>query len=273
MKLARQRLLHIVAFCLNYVHAGRPPSPLDFGRCPNQWQRRCHDHVRALLVACGDGRDPFPMVPGRSGPELGATLYQLEAFVSKHPELGKGYVHHEPQKFEIDKDLLPVAEHPELMPYKNLDPGRLKIVGDGAWPLQDFLHGPLWLPYQELKFLLHGQDVPSEGLPNFAFESRDRNLELCKLWDSKGLLRLYRGPVQEGHFSRVFNAHKSARVDRQIGDRRLPNARERSIDGPSKQLLPGFLLTSMQLDPYKEQMRASITDRRDYYQHVALLFQ
>jgi hypothetical protein len=66
-----------------------------------------------------------------------------------------------------------------------------------------------------------------------------RTGQLCKLWDARGLLRCYRGPILPGHFSRLFNAYKSADLDRQIGDRRLPNARERSIDGPST-FLPWF---------------------------------
>ena len=194
---------------------------------------------------CGDGRDPFPLVPGRSGPELGAMLYQLEAFITKHPELGRGYVHHELQAFEVDKELLSVDDHPELIPYKSLDPSRLRIVGDGSWPLEKFLDGPFWLPFQEPQSLLHGSDISNLDLPNFSYELRERNLELCKLWDSKGLLRLFQNPLKAGHFSRVFNAHKSWEVDLQIGDRRIPNARERSIDGPSKQLPAGFLLTGV----------------------------
>ena len=210
------------------------------------------------------------MVPGRSGPELGAMLFQLEAFVHKHPELGCGYLQHEPLLFEEDKSLLPVASYPELAPYKNLEPSRLKITGDGRWPLQQFLDGPLWLPYQEPRFLLHGKEIDAASMPNFKFESREANLELCKLWDSKGLLGLHRGPLVPGHFSRVFNAHKSKEVDRQIGDRRIPNSRERSIDGPSAFLPPGFLLTNLRVKSFEEELRASITDRRDFYHQACV---
>ena len=265
LRLAKQRLLHVIVFCLNYVYLGRAPTNEELGRHPNGWQTKCFAHLRSLLVVCGDGQELFPMVPGRSGPELGATLFQLESFVTKHPDLGAGYVAHEPRIFEEDQTLLDVAKHPELRPYKNLDPSRLKIVGDGRWPLADFLEGPLWLPYVEPRFLWHGADISEADLPAFKSESRLDNLQLCKLWDAKGLLKLFRQPQQEGHFSRVFNAHKSEVTDRQIGDRRIPNARERGIDGPSAQLPPGFMLTSIRIEPYTEQLRASITDRRDYY--------
>ena len=63
----------------------------------------------------------------------------------------------------------------------------------------------------------------------------------------------------------MFNCFKSAECDRQIGDRRLPNAMERAIDGPSRQLPSGFLLTNLRVTPFKQQLFGSITDRRDFY--------
>ena len=81
----------------------------------------------------------------------------------------------------------------------------------------------------------------------------------------KGLLKLFREPLLPSHFCRVFNAFKNVEQDRQIGDRRIPNARERSIDGPSAYLPPGFLLCNMRVLPYRQQLFASITDRRDFY--------
>ena len=54
--------------------------------------------------------------------------------------------------------------------------------------------------------------------------------------------------------SAIFNAFKNSTRDRQIGDRRIPNSRERSIDGPSRHLPPGFLLTSMRIEPFEEQI-------------------
>ena len=65
------------------------------------------------------------------------------------------------------------------------------------------------------RFLLHGLDISYATLPNFACEDPDENLKLAKVWDAKGFLFL---------------------AKRKIGDRRLPNARERSLDGPSRQL-------------------------------------
>eukprot|EP00435_Cladocopium_sp_Y103_P020410 s3901_g5.t1 len=200
LKLARQRLLHVIVFCLNYVHLGRAPTLEELGRHPSAEQLKCFQFLRSLLVVCGDGREAFPMVPGgRSGPE----------FVGAHPELGDGYLQHPPRQFKENKQLIDAEKHPELTPYKNLDAGRLKITGNGLWPLADFLQGPLWLPYIEPRCLLHGLDVSTSDLPNFKYESRAQNLDLCKLWDSKGLLRCFRRPLVEGHFLRATSAESS----------------------------------------------------------------
>ena len=103
------------------------------------------------------------------------------------------------------------------------------------------MDGVLWLPFPEPAFLLHGDKVRGAPLPNLAAESRDEYLKLAKVWDAKSLLRLHPGPLCDGHFSRVFSAFKNDAADRQIGDRRIPNSRERHFDGPSRCLPPGSL--------------------------------
>eukprot|EP00435_Cladocopium_sp_Y103_P015061 s334_g3.t1 len=268
--LAIKRVVHIMTYVLNYLYLGRHPTLEELRRRPNAWQRRVFHRLRSLLVACGAGCQGFPLVPGRSGPELGAALYQLEVFLHRHGLLGDAYSGHPPALFKNDPDLLPADKHPELAPYKNLDASRLKLVGEGRWPMADYLDGPLWLPYLEPRFLLHGLDTSKCEAPNFAHESREENLRLCRVWDQRGLLKCFRRPLVPGHFSRCFNAFKNPQCDRQIGDRRIPNSRERSLDGPSAFLPPGFLLCNWRLEKYKEQVYASITDRRDYY-HQALV--
>ena len=85
--LAKQRVLHILVYCLNYLYLGRHPSALEIGRRPNAWHFRCFQRLRSLLVACGANGQTFPVVPGRSGPELGAAIFQLENFLAKNEEL------------------------------------------------------------------------------------------------------------------------------------------------------------------------------------------
>ena len=68
----------------------------------------------------------------------------------------------------------------------------------------------------------------------------------------------------QGGFVRVFNAFKSEVADRQIGDRRIMNNKERHLGGPSSNLPTGQLLTNLVVSPGNG-LRGSITDRRDFY--------
>lgn len=205
------------------------------------------------------------MCPGRSSPELASALYQLEVFARHSPDLKTGYMEKETAPFVKDPHLLSAEEFPELIPYKSLDASRLKIIGEGQWRMADYLDGPLWLPFQEPSFLLHGQPVSHECMPNFKAEEPLECLKLAKVWDSRGLLFLCPQPLVPGHFSRVFNAFKDRDRDRQIGDRRLPNMHEYHIDGPSKNLPQGSQLTCLRIPRFTHVLRGSMTDRRDFY--------
>ena len=265
LAVAKRRLLHILVYSLNVLYLGRFPTAEEVGRRPTVWHLKCYQRLRALIAVCGDDAGRFPVPPGRSGPELVAHLFQLEKFLDRSEEKFDSYQRPSPCEFQPDPSLLLAGDHPELFPYKNLDADRLKLVGEGKWPMADFIEGPLWLPFVEPRFLLHGLDISQCDLPNFAYEDKDENLKLVKIWDRKGLLRLYRSPLAPSHFCRVFNAYKNTDCDRQIGDRRIPNARERAIDGPSAFLPPGFSLTNMRTRPFAERLVTSITDRRDFY--------
>lgn len=66
---------------------------------------------------------------------------------------------------------------------------------------------------------------------------------------------------------RIFNAYKSESQDRQIGDRRGANSLESRISsfGPSSQLPAGCDLSELSLDPRRETISITITDRKDFY--------
>ena len=266
----QRRLLHVLVMALNYVYLGRPATLEEIGRCPNRWHLDCFERLRTFIVACGLNQEDFPLAPGRSGPELGACLFQLEKFAETNIGTGGDYKAFSGAPFHDDPDLLPVGDFPSLRPYRSLDVKRLKLVGEGKWPLEQYLDGVLWLPYQEPSFLLHGRPIGDDDLPSFSAESYEENLSLVKLWDSRGLLALFQEPVSPGHYSRVFNCFKSPQVDRQIGDRRLPNKKEYHIDGPSKLLPSGSLLCGLYCPRYTCQLRGSITDRRDFYHQSAV---
>ena len=126
-KLCRARLLHVLVLTVNFMHLGRYPT------------------LEELATAvCGSLREQFPWTPGRTGPELGASLLQLESFMDSCSE------------FRL------------IDPYCTLDASRLRLVGEGAWRMEEFLRGPLWLPFQEPAFLQHGLEVDLAFAPDCA---------------------------------------------------------------------------------------------------------
>ena len=264
-KVARKRLLHVIIYVLNYLYLGRFPVAEEIQRRPNAWQLACFRRLEAVLNVCGEDQALHPMAPGRSGPELGAELFLLEKFLESHCGPLHPYQQGVPKKFIRDGGLLELEKFPELRPYKPLDASRLKIVGSGNWNMENHLHGPFWLPFVEPRFLLHGGECDPDDVLRFDREDREENIRLAHLWDSRGLLRMFRGPLVQGHFSRVFNCHKDRSRDRQIGDRRLVNGREYHVNGPSKYLPPGSLLCCLRTRPFTERLRGAITDRRDFY--------
>eukprot|EP00435_Cladocopium_sp_Y103_P020515 s2882_g5.t1 len=268
-KLVRARLLHVLVFALDFMYLGRYPTVEELARRPFAPQCDVFTRLRSLVAVCGSSGEPFPLAPGRSGPELGAALMQLEKLVSNDPVFQGGYMNG-PVGFREDPALFPRDDFPQLSPYRMLDASRLRLVGCGNWPMEKFICGPLWLPFQEPAILRHGLDVDFSAAPNFKKESHDECLRLVKLWDSKGLARLFEEPVEEGMFCRVFNAFKNSECDRQIGDRRLVNMSELSYDGPSRHLPPGPTLCQLRLDRHREKFCASVTDRRDFYHQAAV---
>ena len=266
--LCKSRLLNIWVLVLDFLYLGRWPSVDELRRCPSQQQVAVFERLRTFASVCGDAQEEFSLCPGRSSPELGSALFQLESFRRSCHDLKilkSGYMENEWTPFTPGTKLLPVESFPELQPYRSLDAGRLRLVGEGAWPMESYLDGPLWLPFQEPAFLLHGLPVSEDCVPNFAAEDPDECLKLAKLWDSRGLLSLFPEPIAPGLFSRVFNCFKDREKDRQIGDRRLPNMSEFHINGPSKQLPQGQQLTCIRVPRFTHAITGSVTDRRDFY--------
>ena len=253
----------MIIFALNHVHLGRFPTCDELGRRPNSSQTAIINRLRALLAVCGASDGPFPMAPGRSGPELVTSLLQPEHFVASCPELQSSYLC-KPVGFREDPALLPLDQYPELMPYSSLDASRLRLLGEGKWPMADFLHGPLWLPSVEPAVFRHGMEVDEAFAPNFQHGVARR---MCQAYESMGRKRpfgLFRGacrPAGHGLFCRVFNAFKNVQSDRQIGDRRTVHMAEFSYDGPSRFLPTGPMMTQLHVRRYSQRLVASVTDR------------
>ena len=144
----------------------------------------------------------------------------------------------------------------------------MKLKGTGDWPLEEYLDGPLWLPYVEPAVLLHGEPIQHCPVPAFHLEDEKEYWKLAVKWSEMGLLRLHREPHRPGSYVRIFNAFKSAEVDRMIGDRRKVNYMERHLAGSSRFLPAGPMLTGLHLSP-GQCLRGSVTDRRDFYHQCA----
>ena len=278
--LARKRLLHLIIMALNFLHDGMSIRSLDMlGRRPNQIQRAIHKRRGSLIAAC-DTPGSFAINPGRSGNELVARLKWLEDFAKTCPLVSFGSYGGGPEDLDESgpKKVDGVAAQQsaqleyvegDLAPYHPLDAGRLKLTGSGGWDLAKHLHDELWLPFVEPAILRHGYvDENVEG-PDFRLENRDENLKLAKLWSAQGLLCLSETPPYGDNYSRVFNNLKNEKVDRQIGDRRLMNAAELPIRGPSKQLPGGYLMTSLHCPPGYS-LRGIVTDRKDFYHQAGV---
>ena len=269
LTVAMKRVTHVLVLVLNQLYLGRFASDTELGRPLNQLQRACVQRLYDMVAACGSMSGRFDFAPGRSGPELVACLDELERFALERGfDDGTGYggASTLPEKLKTDQALKSeqALQHPELRPYRNLRADRLKISGTGTWPLSNYLDSVLYLPYEEPRFLMHDEDVSDFPFPSFDAESREEYYRLIQRWDSLGLLGLHEEPLKEGHFTKVFNTYKSEEHDRQIGDRRIPNASERHLSGCSSSLPNGPLLQNIFVPPGYS-LRGAITDRRDFY--------
>ena len=218
MKLARKRVLHIIVMIVNHLYLGRFPTDVEIGRRPNKLQEEVFARFRSMIAVCGSTHEKFPLAPGRSGPQLAASLFQLEAFVDCCGDLVDPYSKiPESKAFVEDPSLLPAEEFPELVPFRQLDASRLRLSGRGKCKIDEFIHGSLWLPFLEPRFLLHGLSTDSAKKPAFKFEDRNENLELAKLWDVNGLLALFDSPIMPDHFPGFFrSSNRKIETDRLV---------------------------------------------------------
>ena len=267
--LVRKRFLHILIIALNFTEGSFGFKELHLlGRRPNLIQKRIHARLWALVTACDHpDADPLPLVPGRSGPEFIERLRQLEHFARRCNLLDPKSYAQGPADFE--KKEIGATTHEDVsgeavQQYSSLDASRLKLVGQGKWHVEDWLHDELYMPYVEPAVLRHGKAIDYKLGPNLARESPEEYMKLALKWDGLGLLSLTTRAPPQDTFTRIFNARKSDTVDRQIGDRRLANMGERSLRGPSQFLPGGYLITSIHVER-GQTVFGAITDRKDFY--------
>ena len=222
--------------------------------------------LRSFIRADGP-HETFDMLHvGRKNPELIARLSELSALLVK---LGCSMSPYEKAfvGYEVEKDNTIL---PELEPYRDLDPSRLKLSGSGAWDVTNFLPDDLVIVYREPESIRVDREPATWEYPHIR-DAPETVAALAKLWDSQGLLFLHQDRVQHRQIFelvRIFNCYKSVDKDRQIGDRRGRNAVECKVQGPSSNLPAGPDLCDLFLDLRKKRISVSVSDRRDFYHQI-----
>ena len=262
-----RRVLHICCMALNFWHfAGTFVSDDLLWREPNSAHKQLYARLRSFIRADGP-HEIFDMLHvGRKNPELIARLSEFSALLvklgSSMSPYEKAYVGYEVEK---DNTILP-----ELEPYRDLDPSRLKLSGSGCWDVTDFLPDDLTIVYREPEAIRVDRHPEVWEYPCIR-DAPETVAALAKLWDTQGLLFLHQDRVRERQkfeLVRVFNCYKSVDKDRQIGDRRGRNAVECKVHGPSGNLPAGPDLCDLFVNLKSERVSVSVSDRRDFYHQL-----
>ena len=246
---------------LNFWHSGGSfPEDHQLQRSPNKLHQTLYKRLRALLRSDGPVFAFEATKAGRRFPELVARLGELSDVLTKNGCSASPYEKSFPG-VEVPKD---DTAMPELQPYRDLNPDRLVLSGNGLFDATDHLSDPLVMPYREPEVLSFPNAMPVK-VP--LRDSCDTLARLGRLWDKHGLLYLHRESTDANRYVRIFNAYKNEDLDRQIGDRRSANALEARISefGPSSCLPAASDFSEISLDPRKQTLSISITDRRDFY--------
>lgn len=264
---ARRKLLHVAVMALNFLHDRAPLASLGLlRRRPNQHHLRVFRRLMTLIKA--SVLSNFATMAG-----CGRKSFQLDARINELLEVLVRCGLDEKSKYHQSSAGAPVDlcndKAEELRPYRSLQASRLKITGQGQWDCVPFLNDLFFMPFQEPKFNEFDILPPREECPNVLAEDPEETINLARVWDEKGLLRLIPSelcPQDPRLYTRVFNNYKNPLADRQIGDRRGRNYVEGKIaEGPSHSLPTGVSLLQIMPEPYKEVLRGFATDRKDFY--------
>ena len=265
--LACRKLLHVAVMALNFLHERVPLSSLGLlQRHPGPIHKQVYGRLMVLIQASVLSKEATIARCGRKSFQFIARLQELFKVLenlkvdvrSKYHQGASGAA--VPQENDVFE---------ELRPYRSLDPSRLKISGRGQWDCTKFLDNLLYMPFVEPAFNEFDVMPPEELCPDVAKESYDSIRALADVWDQQRLLRLVPQslcPEDLRLFARVFNNFKSQSADRQIGDRRGQNFREGQLKGgPSCRLPSGTTLLQLMPERFKEVIKGSVTDRKDFY--------
>ena len=127
------------------------------------------------------------------------------------------------------------------------------------------------MAYLEPDILLFGGEPRPEDVPDLTREKPSEVAKLALKWADQGLLYLkedFSDQQSPSDCVRVFNCYKSISSDRQIGDRRSRNFRERGLRGPSVSLPCGPCLLGLCVNPKQSTLRIAVADRKDFYHQL-----
>lgn len=275
-KFGFDRAFHVVIAALNFLYADCTFPPLEMlVRKPSTAQRRALWNLRSLFKAFGSSSEDFSVPKsGRRSTNLLASLCDLSEFLTRSGVASEAYR----RGFEGEGDQGVVEQHlspdlsraEELVPYRQLDPGRIKLSGSANWDPSPFLCDDLLLPFLEPQVLVGDVDFNYDDLPNLEREVPCDVVALSKIWDVNGLLFLRPdvvAPNLRASCLRCFNCYKDISQDRLIGDRRGRNQLESSIPGPSRYLPCGPALCVLEV-PKNKTAVVSASDRKDFYHQL-----
>ena len=251
------RAIHVIVMSLNFWHFGGKWCDMELlRREPSRQHESLFKRLRFLIKSDWPAEIPDLPKAGRKFPQLTARLSELSGYLTR---LGPSANPYE-KKFSGYDVPTDNTAMPELSPYRDLDPGRLRIKGAGHWDATSFLGDSLCMVYRHpacIRFTEEPSVVPNNR------DSSDTVGRLALLWDVQGLLFVHDRPVGVSSHVRIFNTLKN--ISQDIGDRRAMNSQEARVGGPSSDLPSGYDICSLIVNPKIQSVAISITDRSDFY--------
>ena len=275
-KFGFDRAFHVVIAALNFLYADCTFPPLEMlVRKPSIGQRKALWNLRSLFKAFGSSDEDFSVPKsGRRSTNLLASLCDLSEFLTRSGAASEAYrrgFDGEINQGVAGQCLAPdLSRADELVPYRQLDPQRIRLSGSANWGPAPFLCDDLLLPFLEPQILVGNAAFNYEDLPNLEREDPNDIVALSRIWDVNGLLYLRPdvvSPDLRASCLRCFNCFKDVGQDRLIGDRRGRNQLESSVPGPSRFLPCGPALCVLEV-PRGKTAVVSASDRKDFYHQL-----
>ena len=130
ISLSLNRAVHVISMAMNFWHFGGDIREREeLWQTPNSMHRKFYGFVRSIIKSDGLSTEFDMLRSGRRNPELFARLFDLVEFF-KAKGCSAGPYDRAFQGYEVPRDEF---RFPELQPYRDLDPARLKVTGRGHW--------------------------------------------------------------------------------------------------------------------------------------------